>query len=207
MLAKICGVKSVDAAKHAAQQGADFVGIILVPNRKRTIPHAVAKEISAYLRSLPADRPKLVGVFRNQSLEEIARLQAELELDVVQLHGSEPFSMIEKIRGPVIRRISPDSPSFIEEVVKTSDTENTWALVDSEQGGDGKTVDWSMLSKIGKAGGSYILAGGLTPENVKDALAHQGCVGVDVSGGVEKANGEKDFDKITRFLVAVKNRS
>lgn len=205
MLVKICGVKSFDAAKHAVEHGADLVGVILVPNRKRTIDHAVAKEISAYLRSLPSNRPQLVGVFRNQALEEIAHLKAELGLDVVQLHGSEPYSMIEQIEGPVIRRISPDSPNFISEVVKTSNTEDTWALIDSEQGGDGEKVDWSMLSEIGEAKGSYILAGGLNPENVRDALNHKGCIGVDVSGGVEKENGDKDPEKILRFLAEVKN--
>lgn len=199
MSAKICGVKSLEAAQEAAEHGAHFIGIIMVPGRERSVDTGVAKQISAYLRTLPEERrPKLVGVFRNQSLEVIERAAQEIPLDVVQLHGSEPPEFVSQITTSVIKRVVPTNPDFVEQILLLN-SQNVYALVDSERGGDGKVFDWTPLEKVGAVGGKYILAGGLNPDNVKQALAQPGCIGVDVSGGVE-TDGIKDLHKIRLFL-------
>jgi len=200
MSVKICGVKTLEAAKKAAENGADFVGIIMVPNRQRSIDPDAAKQISAYLRGLPEPRPKLVGVFRNQELDHVIAMQKEIPLDFVQLHGSEPLSWVDQIPTSVIKRVVPSSPDFVEQVLALKKFQKSvFALIDSEMGGDGKVFDWSPLGDIAESGGQYILAGGLNPENVASALQQPGCIGVDVSGGVE-TDGAKDMQKIQLFL-------
>ncbi|GMM51765.1 phosphoribosylanthranilate isomerase [Starmerella bacillaris] len=204
MIVKICGLQTLEAAKHAVENGADFLGIILVPNRQRTISNETACEISKYLNSLPTPRPKLVGVFRNQSLEEIQYLQNLIGLDVIQLHGNETVDLVKSIDVPVVRRLVPESPTLLEDAKVLQDLQQqVTLLIDSEQGGDGKLVNWNQLNQLANNGYHYILAGGLTPENVHSASTQPGCIGVDVSGGVE-TNGTKDLGKIELFLKNAK---
>lgn len=206
MLAKICGLKSLEDAKQAIDNGADFLGIILVPNRARTIDINEAKRIANHLATLPQPRPQLVGVFRNQELEDIENLHTEIGLDYIQLHGDEPDLFIETLSSekPVIRRLVPGSDNFVENMVRLSKLPNVLTLIDSENGGDGKLVNWEQLNSVHDQGGEFIIAGGLTPDNVELALQQRGCLGVDVSGGVE-TNGQKDYAKIASFLSKVKS--
>ncbi|CAN6663088.1 hypothetical protein TRVA0_034S01530 [Trichomonascus vanleenenianus] len=233
-LVKVCGIRSVEAAKCALDSGADMIGMILVPNRARTVDIVTAKNISRYVRSyqresdqIPAsttdygvanmslaeanshimrditrERPKIVGVFRNQTLVEILRLQRELELDVVQLHGSEPLEWCRMIPVPVIKRFTPNTAEFESSSVPGY---HNFSLLDSELGGEGKLVDWTAISQQVKLGARFMLAGGLTPENVDQALATPGVFGVDVSGGVESSPGVKDLSKIRKFVQKAKS--
>lgn len=227
-LVKVCGVKTVEAAKTALDSGADMIGMILVPGRARTVDAAVALQISQYVRSykpsgssgvlstappstvvplpgqnlfeynasVPRPRPLIVGVFRNQPLAVVLAMQQQLELDIVQLHGDEPISWCNLIPVPVIKRFTPGTATFEECLLPGY---FKYALLDSELGGEGKLVDRSLITGVIEKGARFLLAGGLTPDNVVEGLNVEGIIGVDVSGGVE-TNGVKDLEKVQSFV-------
>jgi len=147
--------------------------------------------------------PYLVGVFRNQSLEDVKRISAELNIDIVQLHGSEYIMEYTNELGlPVIPRFVLNKPG-IETALLTH--KFLIPLLDSEAGGEGKLINWDDASKFGNdMNGRFVLAGGLTPENVGSALSIRGCFGADVSGGVE-TEGVKDSDKIQAYVRNANN--
>ena len=142
--------------------------------------------------------PFAVGVFRNQSLEDVLAKSRELNLDIVQLHGSENVDeFVNSLNVPIMPRFVLNKPGF-ENALTTH--KFLMPLLDSEAGGEGKLIDWNDAATFGKdMKGRYLLAGGLNPENVVNALAVEGCCGVDVSGGVE-TDGIKDNCKIEAFI-------
>lgn len=157
--------------------------------------------------------PFLVGVTRNQDPGDVAGLAASLGLDFVQLHGSEqrtPLALA-AYPVPVISRVVPgahvDDGGARDLVLAAtrSPAHHQLVLLDSEAGGEGKTIDWNATRHFHEThGAAYLLAGGLTPSNVQEALAaNPGAVGVDVSGGVETA-GVKDLAKIAAFVRAAR---
>lgn len=209
-IAKICGLRTVEAAETAIDNGADMLGVIAVPKSKRCIETHVAKAISELVRQrrererrettlLGLQVPLLTGVFMNQPLEEIIRLQEELGLDVVQLHGDEPIEWCEEIPVPVVKRFTPGTAEFEALVNGKLPSQPDLVLVDTAAGGTGKKVDWTSLGALADANVPYLLAGGLDPENVVTALNQPGILGVDVSSGVE-TNDMKDPEKIKKFL-------
>lgn len=228
-IVKVCGIKTVEAAQVALDAGANMIGMIMVPNRARTVDMETAAQISNLVRSyrrpgsfeLDANdldgsthsavahiieaktrtRPAIVGVFRNQPLAEVLRLQQELSLDYVQLHGSEPLEWCRLIPCPVIRRFTPDTPDFNASPVTGY---HSLSLIDGEVGGEGKMVDWSGVQSRAHMGARFLMAGGLTADNVTQALEVEGACGVDVSGGVESSPGVKDLSEIERFVKAAK---
>jgi phosphoribosylanthranilate isomerase len=231
VLVKICGLKDLESAQVALDSGADLLGMILVPNRARTVEIPAAKQISQLVQSrrpktstsidlhskldrtnwtlsvhdnLKQQGPFLVGVFRNQSVEEINSLVDEIGLDFVQLHGSEPRKeYISKLSVPVITRFVPNDP----EIETASDPDQILSLFDSEAGGEGIKLNWDGLGDWAKESNSkFVLAGGLTPDNVSVAVRVHGVIGVDVSGGVE-TDGIKDHQKIRDFIKNAKESS
>lgn len=252
--AKICGLRTEDAAQKAVDSGADLLGIILVPGRKRTVDLEVAKKISGMvkLRRLEANReyktvrqilshlstlkfnnienyfiafqklilengPFLVGVFRNQSIEEVFSMARNLDLDLIQLHGSENkenyLSYNERIEGLrfaiIPRYVLPRDEDTVCKLFRAALSEGQISLpglalplLDTELGGEGKKIDWDMVNHL--KGGKYILAGGLTPNNILEAKLLNNVLGFDVSGGVEDDKGDKDFAKIELFVSLVK---
>ena len=220
-LVKICGIRTPEDALMAASAGADLLGIVLVPGRKRTVSleqaQAIAKAVRGtasssstkiepivgkswfehwfeWIRNHPR-RPLLVGIFQNQPLDDILAIQASVPLDLVQLHGSEPLHYASLIPCPVIHAFPASS-----QLVHTPRL-HAISLIDAGstvvQGGSGKVVDWSRVAQLS---GPVILAGGLTAENVAEAIKVSGAVAVDVSSGVEDANGRKDPELVTRFV-------
>ncbi|KAI9639071.1 uncharacterized protein MKK02DRAFT_39347 [Dioszegia hungarica] len=237
-IVKICGIRSTSDASIAIAAGADLLGVILVPGTKRCIPLSRAKEISTLVRSaasistpIPAPstpegwfafharqlqsrrKPLLVGVFRDQPLEEILSAVDEGGLDMVQLHGDEPQAWARFIPVPVIKvfRVKPDGTVLGGEIGRPG--LNQFVLLDTAGGGgEGKAFPWEHARKIIEAGevgikGSrmpVLLAGGLGPENVGEAVAASGGVlGVDVASGVEGAEG-KDKEKVGAFVKAAR---
>ncbi|GMG29771.1 unnamed protein product [Ambrosiozyma monospora] len=243
-LIKICGLKTPTEAKAAINNGANLLGVIMVPNRKRTIDPEEALKISQLCQEARLSRgitttskdllnkvirsntattskpsewftntiqevisngPFLVGVFRNQSIAEINDSVAKLRLDMVQLHGTEDIEeYASEITVPVIPRFVLADSTRLQLALRTGLF--VAPLLDSEAGGEGKVIDWDAAANtLGKElGGVFILAGGLKPENVAAALNVKGCVGVDVSGGVE-TDGKKDLSKIKLFLENGRN--
>lgn len=236
MLVKICGTRTPEAAKCAIEAGADLIGIILVEGRTRFVPEDTAIAISEVVHNTLKDRqilgPRkasfkaadffahtsrhhllakhralLVGVFRNQPLPHILEQQKLLDLDIVQLHGEEPLEWANLIPVPVIHVFKPGDPG----VQKRS--YHAMSLLDAGAGGSGQSLGMKEVSNAISEDKQLrvFLAGGLTPDNVKDqveslgALRKQIC-GVDVSTGVEE-NGQQSFDKIKAFVGAAKSIS
>ncbi|CCF57063.1 hypothetical protein KAFR_0C00680 [Kazachstania africana CBS 2517] len=204
-LIKICGLQTVEAAQHALNSGTNFIGIICVPNRSRTIRPEIAREISSYIHSHHPTK-FLVGVFRNQSKEDVLKLVNDYNIDIVQLHGDEDWEEYHNFIGkPIIKRVI--FPRDCNDVIRINNlpVRTVLPLFDSEAGGTGEKLDWNSISNWSKGASSqneikFILAGGLTPDNVKEASSLHGVIGVDVSGGVETDN-VKDFNKIETFIA------
>lgn len=142
--------------------------------------------------------PFLVGVFRNQPLGQVIEAVDELQLDFVQLHGSEDVSEFRAaLNVPIIARFVPSRPNIGDAMTKT----HFLTLLDSEFGGQGELIDWNDAQRFYEdLEGRYLLSGGLTPENVAKGLKLGGCLGADVATGVE-TDGVKDKQKIRAFLA------
>ena len=230
---KICGTRTPDAAKAAIEAGADMIGIILVPGRSRYVSDDVAAQISEVVSSTPRPemcetrdsegtsiatgffqqsatallhpkRALLVGVFLGTSFDQILDCVRRLNLDVVQLHGTEPLEWARLLPVPVIRRFRPG------EVGLGTRGYHVLPLLDSGSGGSGTKLELSAVQRALSEDEDIrcILAGGLNPGNVRatlDALGVQRdqVVVVDVSSGVE-TTGKQDHDKIRAFIRAVK---
>jgi phosphoribosylanthranilate isomerase len=193
MRVKICGIKTLEHAITAEEAGADAIGFIFVPNTKRYIAPEAARAISKGLGAFVAR----VGVFRHATLEQIVRAREVAQLSAVQIHGHEPFEFIAALEQvmPVIQAVSFSS----------SLPQAQTLLVDGADPGSGQAFDWAQFDTSSLKGRRWLLAGGLSPENVAEAIAVLEPWGVDVSSGVE-TDGVKDHDKIKAFLKAAKTQ-
>jgi phosphoribosylanthranilate isomerase len=217
---KICGIKTLPDALAAIQAGADMLGFNFYPKSPRYIEAAACAEITSVLREKhPAIT--LVGVFVNSSVSEIRNTLATAHLHLAQLHGDETPEMLAEL-GPLafkaIRLPSSVSirESVIESVVKsasiresvTESVNHPALLLDSSApglyGGSGLTTDWNAAAQIAKQF-PILLAGGLTPENVAEAVRQVNPWGVDVASGIESAPGVKDPVKMQGFVKAVRD--
>lgn len=189
---KICGITRLEDALCAEAAGADAIGLIFVPGTKRAISKVTAAAISSALGPLIAR----VGVFRDATLEEVLGTLREVRLSTVQLHGAESDEFAAQIAQhvPVIRAISHGTR------LPASDT----LLIDGLEGGSGQAFDWNALETTELRGRRWLLAGGLTSQNVASAVAQLHPWGVDVSSGVEREPGIKDHAKITAFIKAAR---
>lgn len=209
---KICGVTLPEHALAAADAGADYIGLMFAESHRRITP-AHARSIIAAVRALPGDAPKCVGVFANAPAAEVNAIAADLALDLVQLSGDEDEDYIEQITVPVIKalRISPDLPDRV--AVATAGRSlaalreaSAIPLLDSHvagrYGGTGAIADWGLAAQLSLSY-QFLLAGGLTPDNVTEAIRTVRPWGVDVSSGVE-TDKVKDVAKIRAFIAAVR---
>ncbi len=195
---KICGITTVEAAHVAACAGATMIGFVFAPSQRRIATHQ-AKEIIA---SLPKKVEK-VGVFVNASADHICHVATEVGLTMIQLHGEEPASLSRSLPYPVIKAFSITAVPEIAE----SSWDPAYYLIDSPpaqfKGGSGVSFDWNLLQHRTIPIHQTMVAGGLTPDNVQEAIAQTNCIGVDVSSGVE-THGEKDHEKIITFITRAK---
>jgi len=194
VLVKICGITKPADAEAAAAAGADLLGFVF----RSGTPRALDPTESGWVRDVGgADR---VGVFLDSPLDEVLRVRDLLALDWVQLHGNEPDSYLEVLGERVIRRVPVGSAVDWDRVTGLS--ERCMPLFDPGAG-DGVTWAWEVLSES-PPGTRFGLAGGLTPENVADAVRTVNPYLVDVSSGVEAAPGVKDHTKVRDFIVAAR---
>lgn len=198
MKVKICGIKDLPTAKQAVDAGADALGFVFARQSKRYIKPEEAKNIiSALPRTVQA-----IGVFVNAPALEITRIADMCNLDIVQLHGDEKINH-QDLDLPVIKCHRVKDRPILEEIICT---EADAILLDTYHphmdGGTGKTFNWSTLRNF-PIKLPLILAGGLTSDNVKEAIETVKPCAVDVSSGVE-TNGVKDASKIKSFIRRAK---
>jgi phosphoribosylanthranilate isomerase len=218
-IVKICGIKTLKDALAAIQAGADYLGFNFYPKSVRFIEKSACAEITSLLKR---EHPqiKLVGVFVNSPVDEIKDILQTCHLDLAQLHGDETPEMLSAFNGKAFKAIRLSSTEsaeasvypFIQSVANIRYPLQQFALspamlidaaVKGVYGGSGVTADWTAAAKLAKKY-PLLLAGGLTPENVADAVRQVQPWGVDVASGVESAPGEKDAGKMEKFVKEVK---
>jgi phosphoribosylanthranilate isomerase len=193
---KICGVTSVDDALMAATAGADAIGLNFWPRSPRCVTVDVACAIAA---SLPAHVCR-VGVFVDAPRDEVASVAARVGLDALQFHGSESAALCAGWDRKTIKAVRVrDADSLAQAAAYAVDFILADAYVEGRPGGTGRRVPWEWLG--GVPPGRLILAGGLTPENVTEAIRALRPAAVDVASGVERAPGRKDPEKVGRFIA------
>jgi phosphoribosylanthranilate isomerase len=198
---KICGIRSIETARSAAENGADAIGLVFVKSSPRYIAPREAVEI---MTSLPLF-VETVGLFQNPTLEEFMAIEGECPTTYTQLHGTEPEKLVRQCGPLLIKAIKFEAATIDRELARWDAVEEVDAvLVDGSDGGEGGVVDWQALASAAAGlSKALILAGGLTAQNVEDAIGIVHPYAVDVSSGVERERGVKDPDKIAEFCEAV----
>jgi phosphoribosylanthranilate isomerase len=202
MRIKICGITQADQGCAIAQLGATALGFICVTASPR---YVTPEQIKAMVQYLPA-KIDCIGVFANNSWEEIEKTVAVADLTGVQLHGNESPEFCRQLRQllpqvEIIKALRVKNSQVAEADVyaKWVDTLLLDAYHPQELGGTGKTLDWANLQHF-QPSCPWFLAGGLTPDNVLEALNQLDPNGIDLSSGVEQAPGDKDLDKVARLF-------
>ena len=198
---KICGIKTLNNALAAIEAGADYLGFNFYPKSVRFIEKDTCAEITSVLKKEHL-QIKLVGVFVNSSVEEVQDILNTSSLGLAQLHGDETAEMLNELDGKAFKAFR----GIPEGIKGFARSESPAFLVDASvkglYGGSGVTADWNTAAELAKQY-PLLLAGGLTPENVAEAVRRVKPWGVDVASGVESALGEKDAGKMKAFVRAV----
>ena len=210
--AKICGITRIQDIKAVVDAGADAIGFVFFPPSPRSVNKV---EAIALVQAVPT-YVQVVGLFVNATADEIAEILKDVHLDILQFHGDESPEQCQQIANHVRRRwykaiqVKPDATSaeMIETIQQYQQVGASAMLLDAWhpelKGGTGHRFDWTQFPKLDIP---LILAGGLTPENVEDAIHTTGAYAVDVSGGVESSKGIKDQQLIERFMQGVQRGS
>ena len=215
---KICGVTNEKDALWASNAGVDFIGLNFYKNSPRKISVDMAKKIAA---SLP-EFVKSVGVFVDDEIENILKIVKKAGLRAVQLHGNEtpeycaelkqiisssiPANLLWEGKPQIIKAFRIGSNFQIEQLSGYNNVDYFLldAFVDDLLGGTGQTFNWDMAIEIKKLGKPIFLSGGLTPENVTEAIKKTEPFAVDVCSGIERTPTRKDYDKMMAFIKAVR---
>jgi len=198
---KICGIKTANEALTAMDAGADLLGFNFYPKSPRYIDVGMCRDIMSVMRKY--GHITYVGVFVNASMEDVRATIETCGLNLAQLHGEETSEMLKVLNERAFKAfrgipeelngfVREDAPAFLVD-----------AAVKGVYGGTGMKADWAAAAELGKQY-PLLLAGGLTPENVAEAVRQVRPWGVDVASGVESAPGVKDVGKMKAFVQAVK---
>ena len=209
MRIKICGITQPDQGCAIAALGATALGFICVPASPR---YVTAEQIRAVVEQLPENVDR-IGVFANSTWEEICQTVAAARLTGVQLHGDESPEFCHHLRSflpnvEIIKALRVRSSQALEQAAvyeRCVDTLLLDAYHPQQLGGTGKTLDWGNLQQF-QPSRPWLLAGGLTPDNVLDALNQAHPNGIDLSSGVERAPGDKDLNKVTQLFEQLRAR-
>ena len=198
---KVCGITSPEDARVAADAGADAIGLVFAESPRR-ISVERAREIAA---ALPQDILK-VGVFVDEEPEEVLRISREVGLDYAQLHGDETPEAVAEIRGGVrvmkaLRVRNAQTLAAVERYEADLFLLDAWSA--KARGGTGVRFDWELAkSLIGRD--NIVVSGGLSPENVREAIGYFEPYGVDASSSLEERLGKKNSERVRRFVVAAR---
>ena len=203
--AKICGITRIQDIQSAVNAGADAIGFVFFPPSPRSVSTAQAKEL---IQHVPA-YVQTVGLFVNASADEILQILKDVPLDILQFHGDETPEQCQRIAAQAGRRwykaiqVKPGL-DIQAEIQSYQDAGASAVLLDAWhpalKGGTGHSFDWTTFPKLNIP---LILAGGLNPDNIEQAILTTQAYAVDVSGGVESAKGIKDQQLIERFMQGV----
>lgn len=198
---KICGITRRQDAEFAVKSGADAIGLVFYEPSPRAVIIEQAAAITAQLSPFVS----VVGLFVNATAESVRQTIKQIPLSLLQFHGDESAEFCEQFNMPYIKAIRMQSAADLIQASKDFSAASA-LLLDSYQhgvpGGTGQTFDWSMITAVNKP---LILAGGLTTENVAEAIRQVSPYAVDVSGGVEESKGLKSNNKISAFMREVAN--
>lgn len=199
---KICGITRVEDALAAVEAGADAIGLVFYAPSPRAVTIDQAEKIC---KALPPFITT-VGLFVNASYEEVSVISSKLSLGLLQFHGEESAAYCEQFNQPWIKALRVQPSTNIREAMQPYNKAQGILLdsyVAGVQGGTGTTFDWSLIPQQTEK--PIVLAGGLTIENVQQAVQIVKPYAVDVSGGVEITKGIKDHNKIKAFINKVKS--
>ena len=197
---KICGITNSDDARVAVEAGADMIGFIFYPPSRR---YVTPEQAQAIVASLPPALPA-VGVFVNEDAETISRIVRTTGVQWVQLHGDESPELCRQLPWRVIKTFR-FTAQMRPEIMRhyAVDALLIEGFHDSLYGGGGAQADWQQVAAL-HTYGRIMLAGGLTPENVHEAVRTARPYAVDVCSGVEATPGKKDWHKVRTFIARAK---
>ena len=199
---KICGIKTVNDALAAMDAGADLIGFNFYPKSPRYIDVGICRNIMSVMRKY--GQMTFVGVFVNASVAEIRGTIETCGLNLAQLHGDESSQMVKSMNGEAFKAFR-GIPEHLDGFVRdTAPALLVDASVKGAYGGTGVTADWTAVAQLAERY-PLLLAGGLTPENVAQAVQRVKPWGVDVASGVESSPGQKDPDKMRAFVQTVRS--
>ena len=222
---KICGITNFEDAQSALQAGADYLGFNLYPQSHRYVTPEIIKQMILDIgywgldrdapipnTQYPISNPRFVGIFVNATVESIGDILAFTGLDYAQLHGDESAEFLQRLAGKAFKAVRPvdaeGADAAAARFAPLGLDDGPQLLIDAYDpaayGGTGKRADWQVAAELAQRYPRLMLAGGLTPSNVAQAIRAVRPWAVDVSSGVETAPGRKDHDALRAFIRAAK---
>ena len=198
---KLCGFKKIDDIIFATSLDINYLGMIFVENLPRSIDIDTAIQATSICEE---KNIKSVGVFLNQNIDTVDKILSKVDLDVLQLHGTEDITDYRIFKKDIIKTLHVSKDSVF--MSKNLDFENTDFLLDASsenlQGGSGKCFDWNILNDVPVE--KLFIAGGLKPDNILDLLSKYTPKCVDVSSGIENKIGHKDHNLMSDFVDKIR---
>ncbi len=197
---KICGVRDPEVVEYVCDAGADAIGLVFYERSPRAIDIEQASRLMEHVAPLVTT----VGLFVDPDAAFVNRVLEHCDLDCLQFHGSEEAAFCEQFRKPYLRAVSMRPDMDVAALVDSHPRARAFlfdAWREDAPGGTGETFAWERIPPMRRP---WILAGGLTPANVADALRQTAAPAVDVSGGVESRRGVKDEHKVRDLIAAVR---
>ncbi len=198
---KLCGFKNIDDIIFATSLDINYLGMIFVENLPRSIDIDTAIQATIICKE---KNIKSVGVFLNQNTDTVDKILSKVDLDVLQLHGTEDITDYRIFKKDIIKTLHVSKDSVF--MSKNLDFENTDFLLDASsenlQGGSGKCFDWNILNDVPVE--KLFIAGGLKPDNILDLLSKYTPKCIDVSSGIENKIGHKDHNLMSDFVDKIR---
>lgn len=199
---KICGITNTEDAFWAVNLKVDALGFIFADSPRRVEPEIVQKIIELLPPFISS-----VGVFVNEDRKKVEGIAESCGLTTLQFHGQESPSYCEGFKQKIVKALRIENKDILKKAAQYQDKVDAYLLdtySPSKYGGTGKTFDWSIAKEIKKFGLPIILSGGLSPENIKEAISEVEPYGIDVSSGVEEEPGKKNLKKLINFVRIVR---